>query len=152
MTTKKSPRRLDERRRCRGVVLQMLYQWEVGRENLEQVEQNFWEIPESGVLETHRRFVSELLHGTVASLGRVDPLIVATAENWRLSRMAVIDRLILRLAVHEMLDRPETPHPVVINEAIELARTYSTEQSAAFINGILDGVRKRVESPAMSSA
>ena len=152
MTTKNSHWRLDERRRCRGFVLQMLYQWEVGRENLEQVEQNFWRIPESGTLESHRRFAGELLHGTVASLDRVDPLIVATTENWRLSRMAVIDRLILRLAVHEMLDRPETPRPVVINEAIELARTYSTEQSAAFINGILDGVRKRMESPAMSSA
>jgi N utilization substance protein B len=152
VTTKNSPWRLDERRRCRGFVLQMLYQWEVGRENLEQVEQNFWRIQESGTLESHRRFAGELLHGTVASLDRVDPLIVATTENWRLSRMAVIDRLILRLAVHEMLDRPETPRPVVINEAIELARTYSTEQSAAFINGILDGVKKHMESPTMSSA
>ncbi len=140
------------RSRGRQLALQMLYQWEVGREHPEQVERTFWELPEAGTSEPRRRFAVELLRGTVGALDRVDPLIAATAEHWRLSRMAVVDRLIMRLAVHEMLDRPETPRSVVINEALELARTYSTEEAVAFINGVLDGVKRRVEEAAASTA
>ena len=69
-------------------------------------------------------------------------MLVAHAHNWRLERMAVIDRLVLRLAVGELLAHPETPPKVVINEALELARTFSGDESVAFVNGVLDAVRK----------
>jgi N utilization substance protein B len=72
----------------------------------------------------------------------IDQLIVTHAHNWRLERMAVIDRLVLRLAVCEMLTHPDTPSKVVINEALELARTFSGDESVAFVNGVLDAVRK----------
>jgi len=75
----------------------------------------------------------------------VDTLIAETAANWRPERMAVLDRLILRMAACELLRDPETPPPVVINEALELARTFSTEESVKFINGMLDAIRKKIE-------
>ena len=91
-----------------------------------------------------RRFAEGLLRGTVDALDRIDPLIESAADNWRLSRMAVIDRLVLRLAVYELL-AAETPPAVVIDEAIELARTFSDEPSPRFVNGVLDAVRLRLD-------
>ena len=87
---------------------------------------------------------SELAHETVRRLPAIDPLIAETAERWRPERMAVLDRLILRMAVCELLRDPDTPPAVVINEALELARTFSTEESVKFINGMLDGIRKKI--------
>jgi N utilization substance protein B len=85
----------------------------------------------------------------VRRLEAVDKLIAETAEHWRPERMAVLDRLILRLAVCEMLQNagpaPATPAAVIINEALELARTFSTEDAVKFINGMLDGIRKKIE-------
>ncbi len=84
-----------------------------------------------------------MLRSTIANLDRVDPLIVETAEHWRLSRMAALDRIILRLAISEFLDGT-TPRNVVINEALELAKTFSGEESVKFVNGILDAVKKKL--------
>ena len=81
---------------------------------------------------------------TLARVEAIDQLLVAHAHNWRLERMAVIDRLVLRLAVCELLTHPETPPKVVINEALELARTFSGDESVAFVNGVLDAVRKGI--------
>jgi N utilization substance protein B len=91
-----------------------------------------------------RAFAEGLVRGTVADLARIDPLIAGTAEHWRLSRMAVVDRLILRMATYEFL-REGTPRNVVINEALELAKTFSTEESARFINGILDAIKQKLD-------
>ena len=91
-----------------------------------------------------RRFAESLLRGTLEALDRIDPLIESAADNWRLSRMAVIDRLVLRLAVYELL-AAETPPAVVIDEAIELARTFSDEPSPRFVNGVLDAVRRGLD-------
>ena len=85
-----------------------------------------------------------MLFRSVASLDTIDPLIAETATRWRPERMAVIDRLILRMAVCELM-RPETPPAVVINEALELARTFSTEDAVKFINGMLDAIRKKLQ-------
>jgi N utilization substance protein B len=90
-----------------------------------------------------REYAATLARGTAERLPELDPLIEAQAEHWRLSRMAVIDRLILRLAVYELKHQPDAPPPVVINEALELARTFSGEDSVRFINGVLDGLMKR---------
>src|SRR4029079_10183372 len=90
-------------------------------------------------------FASALARETVARIATIDPLIAETAERWRPERMAILDRLILRMAICEMMRDPETPGAVVINEALELARTFSTEESVKFINGMLDAIRKKLD-------
>jgi len=124
----------------------MLYQWEVGQSDIEIVLRTYWELepPGSAPTDEARAFAEQLARGTTANLKVSDPLIAEEAEHWRLSRMAVIDRLILRLAVYELL-HTDTPRAVVINEAIELAKKFSTEDSAKFINGVLDAIRRRIE-------
>ena len=92
-----------------------------------------------------REFASALAQETVARIAAIDPLIAETAERWRPERMPILDRLILRMAICEMLRDPETPGAVVINEALELARTFSTEESVKFINGMLDAIRKKLD-------
>jgi N utilization substance protein B len=92
-----------------------------------------------------RQFATALAAETVASLDTIDRLIAETTERWRPERMAVIDRLILRMAVGELLRATDTPPAVIINEALELARTFSTEDAVKFINGMLDGVRKKID-------
>jgi N utilization substance protein B len=86
-----------------------------------------------------------LAHDTVRRLAAADALIADTAEHWRPERMAILDRLILRMAACELLQNSGTPPAVVINEALELARTFSTEDAVKFINGMLDGIRKKIE-------
>jgi transcription antitermination protein NusB len=135
------------RHRAREAAVQMLYQWEVGRSAVEDVVQTFWSLDVPGAQpapDAVRVFAEELVRGTIADLDRIDPLIARTAEHWRLSRMAALDRLILRLATYEFL-REGTPRNVVINEALELAKTFSTEESARFINGILDAIKQQLD-------
>jgi len=91
-----------------------------------------------------RTFASGLARDTVTRLDAIDAVVAETAQNWRPERMAVLDRLILRMAVCEMMRDPDTPPAVVINEALELARTFSTEDAVKFINGMLDAIRKKL--------
>src|ERR1019366_4649389 len=95
--------------------------------------------------EALQTFATELSRDTVARIAEIDALIASTAERWRPERLAVIDRLILRMAVCEMLRDPGTPPAVVINESLELARTFSTEDAVKFINGMLDAMRKKLD-------
>lgn len=136
----------DPRRRARDFALQMLYQWEVGREDLPDVFVTFPQVQLDRLDPEHDLFARALVQSVVTRLGEIDPLIAAHAEHWRVERMAVIDRLILRLAIAEWLQWPETPPVVVINEAIELARRYSGEPAVKFVNGVLDAVRRDRES------
>jgi transcription antitermination protein NusB len=137
----------DPRHRAREATLQILYQWAIGKGEVEQAATTFFTLqwpntdPPAGQL---REFATVLAGDTVARLAAVDLLIAETAERWRPERMAVLDRLILRMAVCEMLRDPQTPAAVVINEALELARTFSTEESVKFINGMLDAIRKKI--------
>ena len=89
-----------------------------------------------------REFANGLVDGTIARVAEIDALLGAHAQNWRVERMAVLDRLVLRLAVYEMLSAPETPARVIINEALELTRAYTGDEAVGFVNGILDAVRK----------
>ena len=143
-----SPSRKDRRHRAREAALQILYQWEIGGVDVGRAADTFfsqqWAGPDAPGDEL-QAFETELARETVARIPEIDPLIAETTERWRPERMAVLDRLILRMAVCELVSRPETPPPVVINEALELARTFSTEESVKFINGMLDGVRKKRE-------
>ena len=141
-----APRARGAARRGREIALQMLYQWEVGRSDIDSVLQTYWQLeaPGSAPADEARVFAEQLARGTAENLAVSDPLIAGEAQHWRLSRLALLDRLILRLAVYELL-HADTPSPVVINEAIELAKKFSTEASAKFINGVLDAIRRRVE-------
>jgi len=138
----------DSRRRSREAALQILYQWEIGKIDVKEAAQTFfdlqWADPQPPPHDV-RAFASSLALATVERLVEIDALIADTSERWRPERMPVVDRLVLRLAVCELLRDSDTPHPVVINEALELARTFSTEESVKFVNGMLDGIRKKIE-------
>ena len=139
----------DLRHRAREAALQILYQWEIAQSEVPRAIDTFFTLqwpdqtPPSDELRTR---ASELALETVRRLAEIDALIAGTSERWRPERMAVIDRLIMRLAICELLGAADTPPPVVINEALELARTFSTEESVKFINGMLDAVRKKLAS------
>jgi N utilization substance protein B len=139
----------DWRHRARESALQILYQWEVGRIDSERAIETFFsqQWPDAGPpREDLQEFASRLVRQTVAELGSIDQLIAGTTERWRPERMAVLDRLILRMATGDLLRGGDVPPPVVINEALELARTFTTEDSVKFINGVLDAIRRRLES------
>ena len=141
----------DTRRRGREAALQMLYQWEIGRQAMPLVRTSFWDVGQpdaGGVSDRIRAFAERLASGTSESIETIDPLIEAKAEHWRLERMPVVDRLILRMAVYEFLHEADTPRAVAIDEALELAKRFSTPEAAKFINGVLDGVRRRLDEDA----
>jgi N utilization substance protein B len=138
----------DSRRQSREAAVQMLYQWEVGRSSMAEVIETFWlhEQPDTTRLaEDAKTFAVRLATGVVDTVANLDPVISEAADNWRIERMNVMDRLILRLAVYEFLHEGGTPSKVIINEALELARTFSNDDSVRFINGILDAIRRRLE-------
>ena len=127
------------RRKAREFALQMLFQWEIGRQAPARVEAGFWK--NARAEKTTRAFANQLFEGAVAESAAVDELITRHSTNWRLDRMAAIDRAVLRLAVAE-LRSGSSPPKVVINEALELAKKFSSEEAAPFINGILDAIYK----------
>jgi N utilization substance protein B len=138
----------ESRHLARQAALQMLYQWEVGRLSMYEVRQTFWTHASDEaqpLSDDLRAFATQLADGVADSIGQTDPLIAEAAEHWRLERMNVMDRLILRLATYEFLHQAETPGKVIINEALELARTFSGDDAVRFINGILDAIRKKLE-------
>ena len=138
----------EQRHRAREAALQMLYQWEVGRLSMREVHQTFWahddETGEPLAVDL-REFAMSLADGVAATVADLDPIIAKAAEHWRIERMNVMDRLILRLAVYEYLHQPDTHAKVIINEALELARSFSGDEAVRFINGILDSIRRTLE-------
>jgi N utilization substance protein B len=136
-----------DRHRAREAALQMLYAWDVGRIDPADVPSAYWlmDRAEAGVPSAVRVRAESLALGTISRVMEIDPLIAACADNWRLERMAVVDRAILRLAIFELQNPEEVPHAVVIDEALELARTFSTEDAVRFVNGVLDAVWQRLE-------
>lgn len=137
----------DWPRRGREAAVQMLYQWEVGRMTMPEVRRLFWQVGEAadeGVHEQVRAFATRLADGTVEHLAAIDPLIEECSEHWRLERMPVVDRIILRLAINELLHERESPPAFVINEALELTKRFSAPDAVRFVNGVLDAVRKRL--------
>jgi N utilization substance protein B len=130
------------RRQAREAALQALYFWDVGRTAPDDaIDAVFAEhLPEAS--DAVRAFAETLVRGAVASHQDIDALIEKQSSHWRLERLAVIDKSILRLAVWELQHQPDTPSAVVLNEALELARTFSGDESVKFVNGVLDGIRK----------
>jgi len=132
----------------------MLFSYDVARPSVEELIETYWgEMAEAA--EEVRAFANELVMGTISHLDEIDERIRLRTEHWRISRMATVDRNLLRLAVFEFLHQPSTPTTVAINEALEIARRFSTHEATQFINGILDAIKRDVESqviPEMTAA
>ena len=127
------------RRKSREYALQMLFQWEMGKQDPARIEEGFW--ASARAQKSTREFANQLFENAAARVAELDPIISAHAQNWRIERMPAIDRAILRLAIAE-LNTMGTPSKVVLNEAVELAKKFSTEEAASFVNGILDAAVK----------
>lgn len=132
-------------RQARESALQMLYGWELTGDALPEAIAGVRDLQLRPPVADRDALAVELAQGTARTLDRIDPMITEAATNWRLERLAVIDRLVLRLAVYELLERPEVPPAVVINEALELARTFSGPDAVRFVNGVLDAIRKKID-------
>ena len=138
---------MGTRRKSREMALQMLFQADMGKQSADQVRRTFW--AEHGAASHHvRGFADDLFRVAMDRAGDIDGLIEKHAEHWRMERMAVVDRNLLRAAVAELLGYPETPRAVVINEALEIARKFSSPESVQFVNGVLDSVAKELQKPA----
>jgi N utilization substance protein B len=135
---------MGTRRKSRELVLQMLFQADMGRQSADEVRRTFWKERDS-VADDVRGFADDLFRVASERTAEIDGLIERHAEHWRMERMAAVDRNLLRAAVAELLGFPSTPRAVVINEALEIARKFSSPESVQFINGVLDSVGREVQ-------
>jgi N utilization substance protein B len=136
---------MGARRKARICALQMLFQYDVARPSVAELVRTYWGELASEVPEDARGFSTDLALGAIGHVDEIDALIASRAENWRISRMAVVDRNILRLAIYEFIYEAGTPNTVAINEALEIARRFSTFEATQFINGILDAIKRDLE-------
>ena len=132
---------MGARRKARELALQMLFQHDMSGNEPDMIVTTFEDLQKSKP--NTREFAVRIFRGTVDHLSDIDEMIQAQAENWRLSRMAVVDRNIIRMSVYEFLHENDTPKLVIIDEAVEIAKKFGTQKSSQFINGILDGILKR---------
>jgi N utilization substance protein B len=138
---------MGTRRKSREMALQMLFQADMGKQDADHVRRTFW--GEHGTTGADVRGFADDLFRVATDRGvEIDGLIERHAEHWRMARMAAVDRNLLRAAVAELLAYRETPRAVVINEALEIARKFSTPESVQFLNGVLDSIGKELEKPA----
>ena len=134
------------RTKAREFALQMLFQWEMNAQKPSRIEAGFWTYAKAE--KKTRDFANQLFEGAVGRVKEMDRLLERHATNWRLDRMPAIDRNILRLAAFELRGGADTPPKVVINEAVNLAKKFSSEEAGAFINGVLDALNKELEKKA----
>ena len=139
-------------RKARICALQMLFQYDVARPSVEELTSGYWEAFGDDMGNVPHEFSDKLALGAISHLDEIDALIKRRAENWRIQRMAVVDRNLLRLAIYEFLFESDTPKTVVINEALEIARRFSTFEATQFINGILDAIKRDLEDNQNASA
>jgi len=135
---------MGTRRKSRELVLQMLFQADLGQQAPDEVRRTFWS-EHNSVQEDVRGFAEDLFRVATDRTAEIDSLIERHAEHWRMDRMAAVDRNVLRSAVAEFMGFPTTPRAVVINEALEIARKFSSPESVQFINGVLDSVGRELE-------
>ena len=131
------------RRKSRELALQMLFQLDMGKQTTDEVRKTFW-AERRDLDEKVRGFADDLFRVASEREAEIDQLIEKSAEHWRMERMAAVDRNVLRAGIAEFLGFPDTPRPVVINEALEIARRFSTPESVQFINGVLDSVSREL--------
>jgi N utilization substance protein B len=139
-------------RRAREAALQILYAWEIGQAEPLAAIETFFQEHEPEAAEVVRKSAARLVLGTVGDLDAIDQVIGAHSTHWRVERLAVLDRLILRLAIWELRHARDMPPAVVINEAIELARRFSTDDAARFVNGVLDAAAKETTPGVLAQA
>ena len=142
---------MASRRRSRQRALQMLFSWDSRRQSAEEAINHYYDVLYSEEQPTRDPFVANLVRGTIEHAGELDERISKHAEHWRIERMPAVDRNILRLAVYEMVYL-STPAAIAIDEALELARKFSNEESVQFVNGVLDAVHREMAAKASPSA
>ena len=131
------------RRKSRELALQMLFQLDMGKQDAGEVRRTFWS-ERMDLDENVRAFADKLFGVACERSAEIDEIIERNAQRWRMERMAAVDRNLLRTGVAEFLGFPETARPIVINEALEIARRFSTPESVTFINGVLDSVAREL--------
>jgi N utilization substance protein B len=132
---------MGARRKARELALQMLFQNDIAGNDPSEIIETFEDIQR--VRPNIREFAIKVFRGTLEKQADIDKILVEQTENWRIERMAVVDRNLIRMAIFEMLYLDDTPKLVILDEAIEIAKRFGTNKSSQFINGILDGVLKR---------
>lgn len=134
---------MHSRRRGRELALKLLYGFDLLPRDIDETLQEFWAM--TRYADEVRMFAEQLVRGTLTHKHEIDEFIATNAINWKIERMAVVDRNILRYAVYELLYEPLIPPKVTINEALDISKKYGTPKSSAFINGILDHIHHIVE-------
>jgi N utilization substance protein B len=139
--------RVGDRRRAREYALQLLFQLDLSPAEIEHAIESFWldKSPADGV----RAFAEEIVRGTFLRRDALDEVLASIALNWRINRMPVVDRNVLRMALYEFLFETDTPRVVIIDEAIEIAKKFGNDDSGPFINGLLDAIRLKLEDQAL---
>lgn len=132
---------MGTRRKSRELTMQMLFQGDLGKQTPDQVRKSFWSSREDVDAET-RGFAEDIYRVATSRAAEIDAVIEAHSKNWRIERMSVVDRNLLRAAVAEMMGYPNTPGPIIINESLEVARRYAAPESVHFLNGVLDAVAR----------
>jgi transcription antitermination protein NusB len=134
---------MGTRRKSRELAMQMLFQGDLGKQSPEQVAKLFWPSRDEIDADT-RGFAEDIYRIATTRQPEIDQLIEAHAQNWRIERMAVVDRNLIRAAVAEMLGYPTTPAAIIINESLEIARRYAAPESIHFLNGVLDAIARDI--------
>ena len=129
------------RRKSRELAMQMLFQADIGKQTPDEVRATFWKAGDEVELEV-RGFAEDLFRVANVNLEHIDELIALNSKRWRIERMPAVDRNLLRMAIGEMIGFKSTPFPIVINEALEIARRYSAPESINFLNGMLDSIAR----------
>jgi N utilization substance protein B len=137
---------MGKRTKARECAFQMLYQWDVTREPMERVCASFWRV--RSTTDQTRAMAERLARGAQQNVEALDVEIGQAATNWRFERIAAVDRNILRLGVYELMLEPATPAPVILDEAVEMAKRFGEADSPPFVNGILDAIMRRVRKDA----
>lgn len=133
---------MGRRTKARECAVQMLYQWEIGRASIGDVMTDYWSV--RSTVDATRALAERMVRGVCQHQEAIDLVVTEACTNWRFDRLATIDKCVLRLGSYELMMEPGTPVAVVIDEAIELARRFGEADSPAFVNGVLDAVRRKV--------
>ncbi len=151
MSLDKAEKSSGTRHKARECALQMLFAADMADRDGTDLTENYWnELGDTAIDDRTREFANSLVRGTLREIEAIDTRIRTRAEHWRIERMAIVDRNVLRLAVYEFLYH-DTPATVAINEALEIARRFSTYEATQFINGILDAIKQDLEKSAPST-
>jgi N utilization substance protein B len=132
---------MGTRRKSRELTMQMLFQGDLGKQTPDEVRTLFWPSRDDVDAET-RGFAEDLYRVATSRQAEIDAVIESHSQNWRIERMPVVDRNLLRAAIAEMVAYPNTPSPIIINESLEIARRYAAPESIHFLNGVLDAIAR----------